>query len=142
MQHSVISRELTFAFQNPKVVFSVLPFLFAQKQYTQVLKLSNHQLSSINHNTDQFWLGTPISHPHISLRVHLSEVRWRFLTETWSGERSVSNLNTDKSATLQGVAASSHGGRQAHCRQQAEKTAMIDACYVSLFFKITPHFQF
>lgn len=48
-----------------------------------------------------------------------------------SGEGST--FRTDSGA-LQVVPAASHGGHQAHCRQQAEKTQMIDVCYVSLGF--------
>lgn len=58
------------------------------------------------------------------------------LTESRSGGgRSTSSPNTDRqSDALRGVAASSHGGCQAHCKQQAEKTQMIDVCYVLLLF--------
>lgn len=51
-----------------------------------------------------------------------------------SGEASKSRLD---SGALQVVPAASHGGHQAHCRQQAEKIQMIDVCYVSL--GVIPH---
>lgn len=138
VQHSLIRREQALAFTgvqipDPGQIFTMLaatcsfwlnkttnPSSQPAKSSTFQQKLKHWPQLAGDCNIPPAWRG-------VLFWVRRGAGLICFLTGTWSGDGSVSSLNADmQSDALRGVEATSHGGRQAHCKQQAEKTEMID----------------
>lgn len=153
VQHSVISRELTFAFtsvqiQNPRAIFSILPatcfFLLKDNKHKfstcQIIKFFSN-----NQNIDHIWLATVMCHPHMVeswfewgvVQVWFGPdrnlVRWRFRVQpehwqaVWHSAGHHSQFPRWPSGSLQ---AASWENRNDWCV----------LCFT--FFKIATHFQF